>query len=351
MTTAVNTNTHTPFVLENTNVYSFKSKITHKQYGICIQYPEGYLQRKEQKPLPVVYILDAQWHFPTIGAIYGTLHHDRQMPEALIVGITWQDGNLFEQRAHDLIPDANPKSPHSGGADVFLDCLKLELIPHIKDTYNTTEKTVLIGSSLGGIFSYYCCLTQPNLFTDYIAFGLDSKSMNKGGKFKQAINQFNSQEINLPTRLIAGRGEWEHAFEVDDFTKELSTISMNNFACEFITVEKAGHALVNPQGFTASLQKIFHQPEVALTSEQLQKFCGSYKHIEKDETLTFYIKNNQLCTKSDPAAGWADFDRKAILTPIGESMFHILGWQKTFEFNEDHVIFTFYGQAIKFQKT
>ena len=200
------------------------------------------------------------------------------------------------------------------------------------------------------IFSYYCCLSKPNLFTDYIAFGLVANWMTNNGKFQQALKQFNSQEISLATRLIAGRGEWEQAFEVDDFTKELSTISIDNFACEFITVEKAGHALVNPQGFTQSLQKIFHQPEVLLSTEQLQNFCGTYKHIEKDETLTFYIENNQLCTKSKPAAGWADFDRKAILTPIADSIFHILGWQKTFDFKDDQLTFSFYGQPIIYKK-
>ena len=339
-----------PFVLDNTDVYSLKSEKANKQYGICIQYPEGYLQREHQAPLPVVYILDAQWHFPTICAIYGTLHHDNQMPEALIVGITWQQGNIMELREHDLTPDCDPDAKFSGGADAFLDALEFEILPHIQQNYATTDKHVLIGSSYGGVFSYYACLARPHLFTDYIAFGLGVNWVSPNTKMQKLLNTLDSSSFNSPTRLIVGRGQWEPAYEIDAFTQQLIELNIPNLQCEFITVEQAGHALVNPQGFTQSLQKIFHQPAVTLSKAQLSEFCGTYKRCDNEQRLEFYIEDEQLCTQIGFISSWEKYAKKATLTPIANNHFHILGWQKTFTFKQNEMILTLYGQPIRFIK-
>ncbi|BCE00482.1 alpha/beta hydrolase [Marinicellulosiphila megalodicopiae] len=339
-----------PFVLENTDVYSFRSNITNKQYGICIQYPEGYLQRKDPKPLPVIYILDAQWHFPTICAIYGTLHHDRQMPEALIVGITWQNGNLFEQRAHDLTTDVDPSSPHHGGADAFIECLDQEIIPHIKSEYATTDKTVLIGSSYGGVFSYYACLARPNLFSDYIAFGIGVNWLTKEGKFRKALNNFANHKLTQPVHLIAGRGEWEPAEEVDAMTQQLTDMNLDQFSCEFKIVKNAGHALVNPEGFTQGLQSIFNQPNIQVALGRLGMLCGKYQNQDTKEVVEIFIENNQLATFTGFIASPVDFPKKATLLALSDSLFHVLGWQYTFEFKDNQLIYSRYNNPETFYK-
>ena len=67
---------------------TFTSKIVSGQeYVLQISLPAGYAN--STKKYPVVYLMDSQWDFPLLTALYGQQYYDGFIPELIIVGITW----------------------------------------------------------------------------------------------------------------------------------------------------------------------------------------------------------------------------------------------------------------------
>ena len=85
-----------------------------------ISLPAGY--DKSNKKYPVVYLMDSQWDFPLLTALYGQQYYDGFIPEVIIVGITWggEHPNPDSLRARDYTPTNVKQLPQSGGADKFL---------------------------------------------------------------------------------------------------------------------------------------------------------------------------------------------------------------------------------------
>jgi len=71
-------------------------------------------------------------------------------------------------RFRDFTPTRT--SQDSGGADRYLQFLKTELVPLISEKYHTSsERSALIGGSLGGLFVIHALLNAPTLFKSYVA--------------------------------------------------------------------------------------------------------------------------------------------------------------------------------------
>jgi predicted alpha/beta superfamily hydrolase len=141
-----------------------------QEYVLQISLPGGY--GKSEKKYPVLYLMDSQWDFPLVTALYGEQYYDGFIPEIIIVGITWggTNPNPDSLRARDYTPTNQNGMLQSGGANKFLSFIKNELFPFIETNYQAAkDERILMGCSLGGLFTLYTLFTQPEMFNKYVA--------------------------------------------------------------------------------------------------------------------------------------------------------------------------------------
>ncbi|BDX08323.1 alpha/beta hydrolase [Planctobacterium marinum] len=154
--------------LANTDTFEVKNQ--KQNYYI---YVKGPAQQEPDKRYPVIYLLDGGITFPMLSAHAHLLQALEELPELIIVGISygtddWRQGNA---RSHDFtLPSENENRKHWGGATEFARFLTQKLIPLIAQKYPTDEaKRLLFGNSLGGQFGLYLATYRPELFYGIIA--------------------------------------------------------------------------------------------------------------------------------------------------------------------------------------
>jgi predicted alpha/beta superfamily hydrolase len=132
---------------------------------IWVYLPKNY--ENSEKAYAVIYMHDAQNLFDAETSYVGEWKIDEYLDsilvsESIIVGI--EHGN--EKRLEELTPFSNDK--YGGGkGDIYLDFIINTLKPHIDSTYRTkhdAKHTSIIGSSLGGLLSFYATIKYPEVF-------------------------------------------------------------------------------------------------------------------------------------------------------------------------------------------
>jgi predicted alpha/beta superfamily hydrolase len=148
----------------------FESEIVGRAYHTFVMLPDGY-EAAGDKRYPTIYILDGGNLFPMLVPYYGYLGFGEEVPDAIIVGISYgsdsiKDGNY---RSTDYTAAAAERD-YWGGAGTFQSFLGKELMPYIEDNYRSrADRRVVFGQSIGGQFVLYTALTQANLFWGHIA--------------------------------------------------------------------------------------------------------------------------------------------------------------------------------------
>lgn len=139
------------------------SEILDEERTISVSLPEGYENSGEE--YPVLYVLDAEGEklFPESVATVKGLNSKGEAPQMIIVGI-WNT-----QRNRDMIPEAVPHRPGSGGSENFLYFIKDELMPYIEQNYRVSDYSILYGMSNSALFCVYALLEKPEVFNAYIA--------------------------------------------------------------------------------------------------------------------------------------------------------------------------------------
>ena len=147
------------------------STIRDQEYDLYINLPRGY-EKDSVKTYPVLYLLDAQWHFIKAISYYEGLYYDGLVPAIIIVGITWAGENANYDSLHmiDFSPTAIKELKNStGGAKKFLDVFGKEIIPFIEKEYRTIKgDRALAGTSLSGLFILFSIFQANDLFNRYI---------------------------------------------------------------------------------------------------------------------------------------------------------------------------------------
>jgi predicted alpha/beta superfamily hydrolase len=139
--------------------------ISHK---IWVYLPPNY--NKYSNKYPVIYMHDGQNLFDNATSYIGEWEVDETLNELfhktgkgfIVVGIE----NGGEERINEYTPWKNAK--YGGGkGEIYIDFIVNTLKPYIDATYRTKPQqkhTGLIGSSLGGLISYYGGLKYPEVF-------------------------------------------------------------------------------------------------------------------------------------------------------------------------------------------
>lgn len=150
-------------IIQNDSLYSH---ILKEKRRFHIVLPKDY-NRTADATYEIIYCLDDISDFLVME--WGFLQGEGFIPKnTIMVGITNPKSNGVDMRDRDFTP--TKAWGISGGADQFLSFLKAELIPYINSRYNATNRgNVLYGGSLAGLFVMYAYLSDPTLFTSYIA--------------------------------------------------------------------------------------------------------------------------------------------------------------------------------------
>lgn len=138
--------------------------------SLRIYLPPGYFENPA-KHYPVLYMHDGQNLFDANTAAFGvewevdeTFDHEignGRVEEAIVVGID----NTFD-RIFEYSPTADPLFG-GGGGDLYLDFVEDTVKTYIDTIYRTIpdkHHTLMMGSSLGGLISFYAGWSRPHTF-------------------------------------------------------------------------------------------------------------------------------------------------------------------------------------------
>ncbi|OAD46477.1 alpha/beta hydrolase [Polaribacter atrinae] len=198
-------------ILETTFVIDGLNDISHK---IWLYLPPNYTTSTEK--YDVIYMHDAQNLFDDATSFVGEWEIDETLNELykktgksfIVVGVE----NGGEKRIEEYTPWKNLKYGGGKGA-IYVDFLVNELKPFIDKNYRTKpapENTAIIGSSLGGLISFYGGLKHPEVFGKIGALSPSFWFSNKVIKFAEE----NGNQKN--TRLYLLAGDKEEAIMVTD---------------------------------------------------------------------------------------------------------------------------------------
>jgi len=179
---------------------------------IWIYLPPDY--EKSNKNYPVIYMHDGQNLFDEFTSFSGEWGVDETLNEifsetgesAIVIGID----NGRETRLAEYSPWNNDKYKTKGEGDLYLEFLTKTLKPYIDKTYRTQKqasKTLIMGSSMGGLISFYASVKYPTVFGKAgifsPAFWFVSKDL------KTYLNKNQSNLKNSKFYFVAGKNEDE----------------------------------------------------------------------------------------------------------------------------------------------
>jgi predicted alpha/beta superfamily hydrolase len=318
----VNNNLSYPEVaIAGTQLRHIHSDITNEDYDLYVNLPGDY--GETSKTFPVVYLIDAQWDFPLVSAIYGEQYYDGFMPAAVVVGITWSGKNpgYDSLRARDFTPTTMSQPSRFGNAPDFLKSIKNEIIPYIKKNYRVTSNRTLIGSSYGGLFTLYTLFTETNVFNQYI---LTSPAiLFDNGVISKIEREYAEKNSKLPVRLYIAYGGYEDAASFQNFIDTLKNMNFTGLEFRSNEIEGMGHSGAKAEGFSRGLQFAFSRPTIKLSDDILKQYTGTYK-LAPDIIIKIAVDNGHLLVM-------APDNKKYILQAESEKDFYTKG-----SFNEAH---------------
>ncbi len=242
--------------IRGSQIRSLKSKETGRDYDLYIQ-PTGDL--KSGKKYPVLFVLDGQWDFKLLNSVYGGLHYDKYVPEMIIVGITYlgENPNYDELRAMDYTPTPETHHKGSGDAAMFLKFIKKDVVPFVEKNYNADpNRRILMGSSLGGLFTLYALFEEPTFFQGYVAAS-PAVTWDTDFSFRHE-KQFAAKNKDLNARVYIAVGDSEELTEpVKDFMKIVKGRNYKNLKLETRVLEDERHAGNKPEIYNRGLRFVF----------------------------------------------------------------------------------------------
>ncbi|MDZ7288791.1 MAG: alpha/beta hydrolase-fold protein [candidate division KSB1 bacterium] len=277
--------------IPNTQLRKITSAIVQQEYDLYIHLPRGY--GKTNDSYPVLYLLDAQWDFPLVTAIYGSQFYDGFLPGLVIVGITWggKNPNHDSLRARDLTPTNAAALRQSGGAPKFLAFIKKELIPFVESKYRVSDDRTLMGSSFGGLFTLYALFNETELFHRYV---LTSPALGWDNEVIYAYEKnYAEKRSQLPARLFMAVGELEGVAGFQKFVEHLKARNYQGLSLQTRILENTGHSGTKAEGYTRGLQAVFARPSLRLAPAILARYVGVYQ-LNPEVKITISAENDRL---------------------------------------------------------
>lgn len=291
------------------------SAIVGQEYVLQVSLPGGYAG--STKKYPVVYLMDSQWDFPLVTALYGEQYYDGFIPELIIVGVTWGGTNSRPDslRARDYTPTHENWLPQSGGAAKFLSFMKNELFPFVEATYRADKNDrALVGCSFGGLFTLFALFTEPGLFQRYVAAS-PAFEWDGGVIYKYEKTYFDSKP-SAPARVYMTMGGVERGVPgFEKLVQHLSGRNYTNLQIKTRVLENTGHSGTKGEGYARGLQYIYEKPSLNLPAAVLDQYTGTYQSAGDEPVVEIKTEDNRLVV-------YFGASNKYVLHAAGESDFY-----------------------------
>ncbi|MEO8533998.1 MAG: alpha/beta hydrolase-fold protein [Flavobacterium sp.] len=216
---------------KNVSTFTIEAPQLKTTKKIWIYLPENY--SASDKKYSVIYMHDAQNLFDIKTSFVGEWNVDEKLDslkaQVIVVGI--EHGN--DKRTDELTPYKNEKYG-GGNADNYLDFIVKTVKPYIDKNYRTKTKaknTLIMGSSLGGLVSYYAILKYPKVFGKA---GVFSPSF----WYSDKIYTFTEQSPKIKTKIYFLCGDNEDDNMVKDMTKMERLLDTKRCYCLHLTKTK-----------------------------------------------------------------------------------------------------------------
>jgi predicted alpha/beta superfamily hydrolase len=204
---------------------------------IWLYLPEGYATNK--KKYPVLYMHDGQNVFDNFTAPYGEWGVDECLDSlikngrqpCIVVGIENDSHRMNEYNP------CNHEEFGKGEGNEYIDFIATTLKPYIDKHYrtlSTKENTIIAGSSMGGLISYYVMLKYPDVFAKA---GIFSPSFWAASEID---NLTDSLSRRLNGKLFFYVGENEGKDMVADMMRIQEKVGKNSSAMLYAVIDKEG---------------------------------------------------------------------------------------------------------------
>jgi uncharacterized protein len=185
---------------------------------INVHLPSSYRASSTAR-FPLLYMPDGglDEDFPHVVKTVDSLIALHEIRPVIVVGIP------NTERRRDLtgptrVHTDSAVAPHVGGSAAFRQFIRDELIPQIRTRYRTTDERAIVGESLAGLFIVETFLTEPALFSHYVAFD-PSLWWNKGALVDSAGSMLKRHDSARRTLYLSSSKD-----DIDAQTARLATI-------------------------------------------------------------------------------------------------------------------------------
>jgi len=200
--------------------HSLSSKILNEERSYSVSLPDSCTEGGASAPCPVLYIVDGEWHFDYMSPVVHRMSFNSQIPAMILVAI-----HNAADRSVDLTPtprdggivkDEDGNTDMSGKGQAFLTFIGDELIPEVERRYSVMPYRILVGHSLGGLFSLYGLIERPQLFQAHIAIDpslwWDDQNLTKRAEVYLAKAKDIRSKIYISVAKYIPRGEMNDTF-------------------------------------------------------------------------------------------------------------------------------------------
>ncbi len=155
--------------MRNTTYHRVHSEPLGRDFHVYVMTPDGY--EAGDPKFPTIYLTDGGFLFPMLSGYYRYLQSGNEVPEAIIVGISYGAASFAEGNFRSTDYTApSPNRDYYGGASKFQSFLESQVFPLVETKYHSDPKRrILFGQSIGGQFVLFTAHTRPDLFWGYIA--------------------------------------------------------------------------------------------------------------------------------------------------------------------------------------
>ncbi len=146
------------------NRHHITSSILNEDRAFQVYLPPTYFF-SDKSEFPVIYLLDGDYNFHYVTGLVELMSNvSGKMPECIVVGISDKGASKYRQNC-----TPNQIEGRNGNAENYMNFITDELKLYVNKNFRTSDYSMLIGHSIGGLFVTNFLLEKPTSFNAFIA--------------------------------------------------------------------------------------------------------------------------------------------------------------------------------------